>query len=423
MMSPLFCPKIKKYAVFQLQVCEFITAGGLNLMKKICLLCIWLCVSLSACQGAVQEETVLGETEESVLQENQLPESEILFLERYQEVFVREKANRAALIYLDEDYIPELLILKNGEYRLYSFDGLEVKTVDMPDTEVKANAYGPRHDFEDSEHQTLYWFEYVPYKGLIRVHGGNEQERNDYYLRYIEDSFEMELATKSAEYTWHTYDGEKEISNEEFISQLAGLGYDELIPCSYLFDNVEAAYENIGTTPNTKKVLEDFVNGKIDALDYVEEISDIPEDGFVMRSYEDYYEYITAGEEHWGHQEYIDFDNDGEEELIMNGYCGSRYFFDVIGDTVYLCLKTGTTTDVSYVAEREGKRVIARTDLTHAGRKRYEIMTYDACCCLVDWFCLYTAYEGEKYSADDKFTYRNREISMEEYERIRDSIQ
>lgn len=374
-------------------------------MKKRSLLCILLCISLSACQGEVPEEN--------------------LFLEKYREIFVRENAQRAALIYLDEDFIPELVLLKNGGYRLYSFDGSKATALDMPDVEIRANAYGPRHYFEESEDPAFYWFEYVPHKGLLRVHGGNlgERERKDYYLRYTGDSLKLEFAAYSTEYAWHTYEEEKEIANEEFISKISDLGYDGLTLCGYLFDNIETAYENIDLTSDTKGVLEDFVNGERDALDHVEGISDIPEEGFVMRSYRDYYDYITAGDEQWGRLEYIDFDNDGDEELILHGYCGACDFFDVAGDTVYKVLETGTTTNVAYVTEREGKKVIVGTDLTHAGRKSYIVMTYDACCCLTDWFQLSAAYEGTEYASEDEFMYRNRKISMEEYEGIRDSIQ
>lgn len=169
--------------------------------------------------------------------------------------------------------------------------------------------------------------------------------------------------------------------------------------------------------------MEDFVSGKTEALDCVEEIGDIPEDGFVMRSYEAFYDDITEGEDEWGSVEYIDFDNDGDEELILHGYTGARLFFDVTGDTVYKVLRTGSTTDVASVVEIEGRKAVERTDLTHAGRKSYRIMKFDSCCCLIDWFHLYAGYGGADYTEGDRFEYRNREISMEEYEAILESIQ
>ena len=389
--------------------------GEMN--KKICLLCICLCVILCACHGTVPGSELPSQTTGQSV-------TEMTFLKKYHDFSVKENAKRVALIYLDEDSIPELLILKGGEYRLYFFDGSEVRAVTMPDTEIKASAYGPRHDFEDSEHQTFYWFEYVPHKGLLRVHDGDAQERHDYYIRYSAGSLSTELETKSIDYTWYTYDSEKEITNEDFLNRLFDLGYDELIPCAYLYENVTSAYENIGIVSDSQKVLEAFVNGETQALDYVEAFSDIPEDGFVMRSYVDFYDDITAGEgDIWGSLEYTDFDNDGKDELIIHGYTGSRLFFDVIGNTVYKVLRTGSTTDIASVAVFQGERVIERADFLYVGRKNYEIMKYDSCCCLIDWFRLYAEYDGADYSENDKFEYRNKEISMEEFEKIRNSIE
>jgi len=431
--------------------------------KRKYLIFIILCFSLCACSKTVSEdEGIAQETEVIVSQSEELPEldtnnqitgsseepfheqelsdelseqeleylpdyevseEEMEFLKLYHGLCIKEDVKRVALIYLDEDTIPELLLLKDGEYRLYSFDGDDVKEIVMPNTEIKANAYGPRHVFEDSEDLTFYWFEYVPYQGLIRVHGGDEEERHDYYLRYTESLFQKELEAKNIKYTWHTYNAEKEIENEDFMQRLANLGYDQLIPCGNLYENIYDAYKNIDAKTDAREVLDDFVNGKIDALDHVEEICDIPEDGFVMESYEEYYEYITAEEsEIWGSLEYIDFDNDGEDELVIHGYAGARLFFDVIGDMVYKVLETGGTTDMASVAEIEEEKVISRVDFLYVGRKFYRIMKYDSCCCLVDWFRLSASFEGSTYSEDDTFMYREKEISMEEFEERRSVI-
>ena len=386
--------------------------------RKLYLLCICFCVLLCSCQKNVLENESKEDT---------------AFFEQYNKIFVRENAKRAALIYLDEDAIPELLLIKNGAYQLYSFDGSEVKNINPSDPEIKMKVYGPGHEVEGrTENQKFYWFEYVPYKGLIRVHDGtiqkmegvrrHEQERHDYYLKCTDGFLTKELEVKTIGEKWRTYNAEQEIENEEFLSQISELGYDQLIPCGFLYETIEDAYKNIGASTDTKKVLEDFVSGKTNAVNYVEEISDIPEDSFVMRSFEDFYNDITSGEEYWGEIEYIDFDNDGEEELIIHGYCDAYLLFDVIGDTVYRLFETSSTTDVGSIVEMEGKKVIARTDLTHVGRQYYRIITYDSCCCIIDWFTLSANFEGNNYSVEDEFHYRGRKISMEEFEAVRDKI-
>lgn len=429
--------------------------------KNVFLLVIGLGISLCACRKNTSEEIPFStEINQSVLQESVSLETDVSDIKTEQGIFqsdepadigatynvvtssgsnmseeigelikiysdfsVKENAKRMALIYFDEDSMPELLLLKDGEYRLYSYNGSEVKQITFEDETITANAYGFRHDFEYPEGLTFYWFEYVPYRGLLRVHESNEEERYDHYLKYADGTLIKELTAKSKDYNWYTYDEEKEISNEEFTSQLSNLGYYELVPCAYLYEDVMTAYENIERVSDSSKVLEDFVSGEIDAICAVEEINDIPENGFLMRSFDDLYEEITSGEEDWGSLEYVDYDNDGEEELILHGYAGSCSFLDVIGNSVYYLLKTSSTTDYGHVAEIDKKRVIERSDLSHVGRKYYWIMEYDSCGCLVDWFCLHVGYEGKKYSPEDVFWYRDKEISMEEFEAIVDSIQ
>lgn len=179
-------------------------------------------------------------------------EENMVFLDKYQDFSIEENAERVALIYLDEDTVPELLILKAGEYGLYFWDGSQVKKVTMSDAETKANAYGPKQGIEWLGYQSPYWFEYVPHKGLMRVHGGNTEKRYDVYLRYETGSFSQELEARSIGYSWNTYDAKEQISEEEFLRQLADLGYDQLVPCGYLYGAVADAYYKIGVVWDTK---------------------------------------------------------------------------------------------------------------------------------------------------------------------------
>ena len=348
--------------------------------------------------------------------------SEKKWKEAYQNLLLEEGAKRTALIYLDEDTVPELLVLQNGEYRLYTFDGSKIVEIHMPDAGIKAKAYGPRHVLENAAGDlAFYWFEYVPRRGLIRVHSG-EGERCDYYLRYENGSFTLELEAKFMDNIWHTYNEREEIENEKFLSRLSDLGYDQLTPCGYLYDNIDDALKNTGRTSNSREVLDDFIAGKTDALYYVEEITDIPEEGFVMRSYEDLYMNFIEGDGE-GRMQFADFDNDGEEELVMCDYMGNRIFLDVIGGTVYNVMEAYGTAGQAHVSEMEGKSVIVSEDVSHGERKCYFVRQYDSCGCLVDFFRLGAFYKGkDKYSAEDEFKYREQPVTMEEFEEIRSRL-
>lgn len=395
--------------------------GEMQMNKKISLVCIFLCVGLCACHN-ISPDHETGLERETVFQE--VPEEKTDFLEAYHNFCEQENVEKIALLYLDEDAVPELLIRKDREYEMYSFDGSKVQPIPMSDAGIKANTYGAKHDVEDyGKYQTPYWFEYVPRQGLVRVHEDGKEERHDYYLRYTDGVLSKEFETWS-DGSWHTCEGDEEIANEDFRSRLTEMGYDSLIPCAYLYDSVAAAYENRDAVSDSKEVLEDFVNGKVDALCYEDVLKrgTPTEEGFFLRNYEEIYGTITCGETWWGSLKYVDFDNDGEDELVLGGYTGSRMFFDVIGDTVYEVLQTSGTADNGYVAEMNGRKVIERTDLLHSGRQCYQIIEYDSCCCVVDQFSLCTYFEGHHYTEGDEFKYRDREITMEEFEELVGSI-
>lgn len=342
----------------------------------------------------------------------------------YQNLILEKDFKKMALIYLDKDTTPELLVLKNGEYCLYTFDGSQAKAINMPNAKIKAKAYALKHPLENfSGDFAFYWFEYVPYQGLLRIHSDDDGERCDYYLRYKNNSLALELKAKFIDNIWHTYNAQRDIDNEEFLTKLSDLGYGQLIPCGFLYDNMEVAYKNIDRISNNREVLDDFINGKIDALYQVEEITDIPEDGFVTRSYADLYRDFIMGDG-MGRVQYVDFDNDGEEELIMYDYMGNSIFLDVIGNTVYNVMEAYGTASQSSVAEIDGKRVIVSADVSHGGRKYYFIRQYDSCGCLVDFFRLSASYDGkDHYTVKDEFKYREQPITMKEFEAIRDRIQ
>lgn len=346
--------------------------------------------------------------------------------EAYQSLILEEGFKKMALIYLDEDSIPELLVIKNGSYRLYTFDGVQAAAIDMSDLEIRAKAYTLRHKVEYfPRYLTFSWFEYVPYQGLIRVHNNNGQswERCDYYLKYESGALTLELKAEYNNSYWYTCN-QQEITNEEFLSSLSDLGYEQLIPCGFLYDNIEEAYANIGRTVNSRAALEGFVSGKTNAVYYVKGVTDIPEYDFFMKSYEDIYNAIVP-KGAFGSTEYVDFDNDGEEELIIQSDTGACVFFDVIGDTVYRVMRIfDDTSGTTYIAERNGKRVIVTRDQLRGtkGLKSYVVRQYDSCGCLVDYFWLSASYEGADYSMTDEFEYRDQPVTVEKFDEIEHSM-
>lgn len=131
---------------------------------------------------------------------------------------------------------------------------------------------------------------------------------------------------------------------------------------------------------------------------------------------QDWFSY-TAGER-------IDLDNDGENEQIVNGPYGGIYFDARDGKVYVLAEGEGTTGLLSYT-DYDGATWIVHCDTTHRGRQTYWLTRYDGEGNIVDEFQLGAAYRDsfdDKYDESSDFSYRGKNISMEEYEALRKVI-
>lgn len=123
----------------------------------------------------------------------------------------------------------------------------------------------------------------------------------------------------------------------------------------------------------------------------------------------------------------VDLDNDGENELIINGFYGGYgdFYVDVWNGEVHVLTSyEGTTGELSY-AEYEGAVWIVHSDITHAGRQIFRLDQYDGDENIVDSFVLSAKYwdKGvESYDETSDFQYRGEPITMEEYEAKRMEI-
>lgn len=131
---------------------------------------------------------------------------------------------------------------------------------------------------------------------------------------------------------------------------------------------------------------------------------------------QDWFSY-TAGER-------IDLDNDGENEQIVNGPYGGIYFDARDGKVFVLAEGEGTTGLLSYT-NYDNATWIVHSDTTHMGRQTFWLTRYDGEGNIVDKFQLEAQYwdsPNDKYDESSDFTYRGKNISMEEYEALRKEI-
>ena len=131
---------------------------------------------------------------------------------------------------------------------------------------------------------------------------------------------------------------------------------------------------------------------------------------------EDWYSYSVG--------ERIDLDNDGENELILDGPYGGMYIDARDGKVYVLAAGEGTAGVLSYT-DYDNATWIVHRDTSHMGRQIYWLTRYDGDGNIADEFQLGAEYwdsPDDKYDENSDFTYRDAMISMEEYETLLSEI-
>lgn len=185
-------------------------------------------------------------------------------------------------------------------------------------------------------------------------------------------------------------------------------------------ETAEAGEEAAETTEAGEKTdsespLDAFLSNKIPALDSSNE------------SYRIFFADLSMDLEEWDSYsvgERIDLDNDGENELILNGPYGGMYLDARAGNVYILATGDGTSQVLSHISYDDAMWIV-HSDTTHQGRKVYWLTKYDGGGNIVDEFTLSAEYwdsPDDKYNADSDFTFRDQKISMEEYEALHKEI-
>ena len=157
------------------------------------------------------------------------------------------------------------------------------------------------------------------------------------------------------------------------------------------------------------ELLDQFIDGEIMAY-YVNGdrnpfyMTDLPSDP------EDF-TYCSVGER-------LDLDNDGENEQIIDGAYGGIYLDARDGKVYVLDEGDGTAFVMSYT-NFDDKTWIVHSDTTHGGRRMYWFTCYDGGENVVDEFLLAEEYWDDPTGQDAVYSYRDEEITKEEYEKLR----
>ena len=119
--------------------------------------------------------------------------------------------------------------------------------------------------------------------------------------------------------------------------------------------------------------------------------------------------------------DWIDADNDGEDELVMDGPYGGMILDARNGKVVILAQGEGTA-GVLRIAQAPGGYWIAHCDTSHGGREVYSLDLYNGDGDIISSEVLSAEYYDSpdgQYNQKSSFTYRDKPISMQEFEDIR----
>ncbi|MBE5961237.1 MAG: hypothetical protein E7256_07600 [Lachnospiraceae bacterium] len=187
---------------------------------------------------------------------------------------------------------------------------------------------------------------------------------------------------------------------------------DSVTTSNDVTQNENASAENNDNNSQVDLMLDGFISGEVEAIRLESQ------DEFFISS-------LNMNPEEWDSfsiGEKVDLDNDGENELVINGPYGGM-FLDVLNEQIVVFAEgEGTAMELSYVYYDMAYWIVI-SDTTHAGRQMYTFTKYSGSDNVVDTFELNAEYwEQDEYDENSEFTYRGESISMQQYEELYDDI-
>jgi len=120
----------------------------------------------------------------------------------------------------------------------------------------------------------------------------------------------------------------------------------------------------------------------------------------------------------------VDADNDGEDELVMDGPYGGLILDTRDGKVLELAEGEGTA-GVLNIAKLDNEFWIVHQDTSHGGRQIYVLDKYNGKGEIVESTSLGAEYwdsPDDQYDENSVFYFKDKPISMKEFERIRDGL-
>ena len=205
------------------------------------------------------------------------------------------------------------------------------------------------------------------------------------------------------------------VNTVEEVSDNDAVEDSEILSDKETNDTVMDEAENTESSNAASDLIDAFIRGEINAESTYEgrEPVNISE--------------LENNEEEWLRYEVgdrLDVDNDGEDELVMNGPYGGM-ILDARDDKVYILAEGDGMAAVLSVAKLDDEFWVVHADTSHGGREMYFLEKYNGKGEVTDTTTLSAEYwdnPDDQYDENSDFKFRDEPITMEEFERIRDEM-
>ena len=351
---------------------------------------------------------------------------------------------KAALVNLNKDSAPELLLL--GKKNDYSIGSTKVVLLSLNGADVITGYYEegkPQIAYIPEEERIRYSYVFgSEFRDEILSTLNDEQNIIFYGSYYTEDNPDtFESRYKSSNYNYKT--GSEYVAQAEYkdvLNNVYDLDREVVIDTWYPMDSIKEMLNTPGKlVPGesgiyTESQEDSDRQNKDNNTD--DEIFDAFLNNEIYAYYPDNFEYpgepFKYEERYHGEDDInslketgrIDVNNDGKKDLVMEDYYGETYFYVKDGKLYVLAEPDGTAVRTSHTYYDGAEWIVIR-DMGHGGRQSYWLAKYNGDGEIVDEFGLSAEYWDSPdytYHEDSEFTFRDKPITMEEFERLRYEI-
>ena len=175
-------------------------------------------------------------------------------------------------------------------------------------------------------------------------------------------------------------------------------------------------YKFVSKKISPEYLFEKFINGVIDAEILYPSETDVEKSISISD--------LNVNHPDWTFMEYsvgdrLDLDNDGENELIIDGPYGGMYLDAIDGKLYVFAQATGNAGGLDYTFYDNAYWIVYK-DTTHAGRLFYQLYRYEGGDNLKESIIL----SGEKYSEDEpgNYSFNGQSITEEEFLKIKEAV-